>query len=68
MTKCKYICSHCGSENVLRDAWAAWDVDTQTWVLASVFYAGFCDHCEGEVTVKAVEIASESYEPKLTNI
>gem|GEM_PF-1825569 len=51
-----YACSRCGSENVRRDAWAAWDVEGQSWELTSVFDAGFCEDCEREETIAAVEI------------
>ena len=61
MIKYKYQCSNCGSENVRRDAWAAWDADSQTWELAVVFDAGYCDDC-GDATVnKAVEMADEKH-------
>jgi hypothetical protein len=44
----RIVCSWCGSDNVLRDAWASWDVDKQDWVLGAVFDAGFCQACECE--------------------
>lgn len=52
----KYVCSECGSENVRRDAWAAWDVETQSWELAAVFQAGFCDDCDAVTSLDAIEI------------
>lgn len=45
------ICSECGSDDVVRDAWAAWDADRQEWVLASVFDDGFCEACERSVSL-----------------
>jgi hypothetical protein len=45
------ICAHCKSENVKVDAWAAWDVDAQTWTAEQVFDAGHCDDCDGETSV-----------------
>jgi hypothetical protein len=56
MTQYKCICATCGSENVRRDAWAAWDVESQSWQLASVFDAAFCENCDGEVVTQMVEI------------
>ena len=50
----KIVCSKCKSENVMRDAWAVWDVATQEWVLGSVFDQGFCDTCEGEESLEEV--------------
>lgn len=42
------LCSVCGSDQVSRDARADWDIQSQKWVLGSVFDAGFCHHCERE--------------------
>jgi hypothetical protein len=56
MAKYKYVCSVCGSENALRDAWAAWDVESQTWELVSTFQAGFCEDCDGSASLDAIEI------------
>jgi hypothetical protein len=44
-------CARCGSANVLRDAWACWDVRSGDWVLASVFDHAFCVHCDAETTL-----------------
>jgi hypothetical protein len=60
MAKYKYVCSICGSENVLRDAWASWDLESQKWELASTFQAGFCQDCDGGASQDAVEIAKIS--------
>lgn len=48
MVKVKMVCPTCGSENVYCDAWASWDVDTQQWVVADTFDAGWCNECDGE--------------------
>lgn len=44
----KYICPECGSENVLADAWAAWNADKQEWELDNVFDACICSDCEAQ--------------------
>lgn len=44
-------CGSCGSADVMRDAWACWDDDTQDWVLGSVFDAAFCEACENDTTL-----------------
>jgi hypothetical protein len=56
MARYEYVCSICGSRNVRRDAWATWDVETQSWELATVFEAGFCDDCDGGVNLKTIEL------------
>lgn len=45
-------CKKCGSESVLRDAYAEWDKDKQEWVLQNVFDLAVCesDTCDGEET------------------
>lgn len=50
-------CSHCGSEQVLLDAWAEWDVQQQEWVLQNVFQQAYCETCDGETTINEVEYA-----------
>ncbi len=47
------VCSHCGSADVLRDAYAYWDVDRQEWVLEAVYDDAFCRACDGETTLIA---------------
>jgi hypothetical protein len=46
-----YVCSTCGSEEVLLDAWASWNKDAQRWELANTFDAAYCAECEGECSV-----------------
>ncbi len=46
------ICSACGSERVVRDAWAAWDPRVQDWKLDAVFDYSFCLSCEEEAGVE----------------
>ena len=58
MARNNYVCSICGSENVRRDAWAIWNVETQSWELSTVFDAGFCDDCDGGARLNEVEIGS----------
>lgn len=49
--KVQMVCSHCGSDDVMRDAWAEWDVEKQDWVLSSVYDHTYCEGCEGETTL-----------------
>ena len=65
MPKIKIVCAHCGSENVMRDAWAEWDIAKQEWVLQNVFDQGFCADCDSEESLDEIEIGEgqdrESY-------
>ena len=43
-----FICSNCGSDQVVSDAWAEWSIETQQWELGEVFDHTFCLACETE--------------------
>jgi hypothetical protein len=47
----RVVCGDCGGEDVVRDAWAAWDVGSQTWELHATLDAAFCHDCDTEVTL-----------------
>ena len=38
----------CGSKEVTRDAWAAWDEQSQQWVLAAIYDYAYCHQCEND--------------------
>jgi hypothetical protein len=46
MAKVKMVCSNCGSDEVVKDAWAEWDTEKQEWILQNVFDDTFCNSCE----------------------
>lgn len=46
------ICGWCGSADVARDAWAAWDAEAQAWVLGELFTTGWCNRCGGETRLE----------------
>ena len=56
MSKLTMHCSSCGSDQVLRDAWAEWDVTQQCWVLQNVFDAAFCESCDSECSIEEREM------------
>jgi hypothetical protein len=56
MPKMQMICRNCGSINVVADAYAGWNVETQAWEISNVFDKGaHCDECEGETRIDEVE-------------
>jgi len=56
----RVVCGQCGSDDVLADAYAEWDVGAQAWVVANVFDKGsFCNQCEGESRLREVVISEE---------
>lgn len=42
------ICQSCGSERVVRDAWASWNPEYGLWELDQVFDDAHCHQCEHE--------------------
>jgi len=52
MKKYTYICTTCGSDRVLLDAWARWNTDTQQWELSSTFDSAYCEECQGECRIE----------------
>jgi hypothetical protein len=48
--KVKMVCSRCGSEDVMADAYTEWNVETQTWEIAQAFEQGaHCSKCDREL-------------------
>lgn len=62
MTKTKMVCSDCGSEEVLFDAWARWNYEKQEFELDSTFENTHCEKCEGECSVNGIEEPDEEKE------
>jgi hypothetical protein len=55
MPKRNMICSQCGSDEVLRDAYASWCIETQQWVLDNVFDYAHCRTCDEETNIEEIE-------------
>ena len=51
VVRLKMSCKSCGSEHVVRDAWAEWDSEAQRWELSNIFDHAYCDDCESETTI-----------------
>lgn len=51
-----YVCQQCGSNEVVADAWAYWDVDRQDWLLRNTADVAFCGQCEGETSFIEIEL------------
>jgi hypothetical protein len=56
------ICARCGSDNVVKDAYARWNVTHQKWELSAVFDASFCEACDGEETRLKEAVLSDTPE------
>ncbi|SDL26423.1 DUF3768 domain-containing protein [Aliiruegeria lutimaris] len=42
------VCQRCGSDRVVREAWACWNPATGLWELETVFDREYCHQCEAE--------------------
>ena len=57
MPRIKIVCRECGSEDVLSDAYAAWNRRAQRWELVDTFDKGaHCNACDGETRLDEIEI------------
>ena len=53
----KPVCSKCGSDDVLADAYAEWNVERQEWQLTTTFDKGSVyEHCDGECRLEWIDI------------
>ncbi|MES2906700.1 MAG: hypothetical protein V4691_06710 [Pseudomonadota bacterium] len=51
------VCAECGSDDVLADAYAEWNVDAQKWELQNAFDKGaYCNSCEQETRLNEREL------------
>ena len=46
MSNVKIVCEECGSDEVVSDAYAEWDVALQEWVMTSVCDTVVCGECQ----------------------
>lgn len=44
----KPVCADCGSDQLVRDAAARWDMDAQDWTISVIFECTICDLCNAE--------------------
>jgi len=50
-----YVCSECGSTDVLLDAFATWNENTQAFEVSNIFDKGHsCNQCGCECTVEEI--------------
>jgi hypothetical protein len=55
----KFVCRHCGNDDVWSDAWAAWSTPLQDWVVSSIQDNSYCNHCDGETHLREVPIEGQ---------
>ncbi len=57
--KKQMVCGTCGSDDVVRDAWAEWDVDEQRWVLRTEFDEAYCVSCDAATKIEEKPVVDE---------
>ena len=57
--KIKKVCSTCGSEQVLIDAWSSWNFEKQEFELVQEFGNGYCEQCDEECKIDDIIIEEE---------
>jgi predicted RNA-binding Zn-ribbon protein involved in translation (DUF1610 family) len=62
----KPVCPRCGSDDIVRDATARWDVDSGCWSLSGTFDNETCDTCGAEGDDFAHWIPAEPLSPRDT--
>lgn len=61
--KVRMVCRECGSDHVVADAYAAWNIEKQVWEVDNVFDKGaHCDNCDGECRIDEEEITDDDPE------
>ena len=70
MPKYTMHCSECDGQNVVADAYASWNVDTQQHEVDNVFDKGaYCDDCESsEIRIHEREIPESPGKKTLTTL
>lgn len=53
------VCKQCGSDNVMRDAYAMWSVEEQKWTLAATYDVTHCVDCEVEAPLIEKELTND---------
>ena len=59
--KIDYQCNHCGSSDLLFDAWAVWNAEEQQMEFEEICSFAFCRECDGETHENKI-----SYNPEVT--
>lgn len=62
MPAIKIVCCECGSDDILRDAFAEWDRENQCWELQNVFDNFWCNGCEQTVSTEEAPLETVTME------
>jgi hypothetical protein len=68
LSRIKYICRVCKSDDVGRDAWTQWDVESQQWQVQNLMSESFCFRCEGETILDQVRDPQEEEDERVKEL
>ena len=68
MARVKYICRVCKSDDVGRDAWTQWDMESQQWQVQNLMSESFCFKCEGETILDRVRDPQEEEDERVKEL
>ena len=55
--KKNYVCEICKNEDISRDCYETWDIESQTWIFQRDYdLEGFCGECDTQVQLIEIEI------------
>ncbi len=54
--KCRIVCTTCGSDDILVDVWAAWEVASQERKVAETFENAVRNDCGGECLISELSL------------
>ena len=59
MSKQDAVCTECGSDSIVIDAWAVWSIEQQGWVLGEIWNEVFCKDCDASSEFELIDIEEE---------
>jgi hypothetical protein len=68
MARVKYICRVCKSDDVGRDAWTQWDMESQQWQVQNLMSESFCFKCDGETILDQVRDPQEEEDERVKEL
>jgi hypothetical protein len=68
MARVKYICRVCKSDDVGRDAWTQWDMESQQWQIQNLMSESFCFKCDGETILDQVRDPQEEEDERVKEL
>lgn len=61
--KVDFVCSNCGSNELIFDAAAQWDTDSQKFILITTYESRpYCRECDGETREKEILLSKNKKE------